>query len=108
MITLASSRLNSRIRNLAVPRSIPDIAILLAWNRCRKRIVTSGHERRRSLYAARAEWHGDRVNAIRELRRRERLTQRAFAELFGVPVNTLRMWDSGLRSAPAPALARAR
>ena len=45
---------------------------------------------------------------MRELRRREGRTQRAFAELIGVPVNTLRMWDSGLRQAPAFALAQAR
>lgn len=37
------------------------------------------------------------MNEIRELRRRERLSQQEFAELIGVPVNTFRMWDSGLR-----------
>jgi DNA-binding transcriptional regulator YiaG len=108
VITLASSRLNSANSRLAFSRTIPNISIVQAWNRCEKGIVTSGHERRRSLYDTRAEWHGDRVNAIRELRCREGFSQREFAALIDVPVNTFRMWDSGLRRAPAPALTHAR
>jgi DNA-binding transcriptional regulator YiaG len=48
------------------------------------------------------------VNAIRELRRHASLSQRALAELLEVPVNTLRMWDSGLRPAPGHMLLRIR
>ena len=48
------------------------------------------------------------MNTLRELRRDASLSQRALAELLDVPVNTLRMWDSGLRSAPAHMLLRVR
>ena len=46
------------------------------------------------------------MNTLRELRRDASLSQRALAELLDVPVNMLRMWDSGLRSAPAHMLLR--
>jgi DNA-binding transcriptional regulator YiaG len=36
------------------------------------------------------------------------LSQHEFAALLEVPVNTFRMWDSGLRPVPAPILLRAR
>jgi DNA-binding transcriptional regulator YiaG len=48
------------------------------------------------------------VNELRELRHHADLSQRGFAKLLDVPVNTLRMWDSGLRPVPAPMLVRAR
>lgn len=48
------------------------------------------------------------MNALRELRRDADLSQRDLAELLGVPVNTLRMWDSGLRPTPAHMLVRVR
>ncbi|HTI37242.1 MAG TPA: helix-turn-helix transcriptional regulator [Vicinamibacterales bacterium] len=48
------------------------------------------------------------MNTLRELRRDASLSQRALAELLDVPVNTLRMWDSGLRSAPPHMLLRVR
>ena len=48
------------------------------------------------------------VNTLRELRRDASLSQRALAELLDVPVNTLRMWDSGLRPAPAHLLLQVR
>jgi DNA-binding transcriptional regulator YiaG len=48
------------------------------------------------------------MNEVRELRRRTGLSQRAFAQLIGVPVNTFRMWDSGLRCVPITMLRRAR
>jgi DNA-binding transcriptional regulator YiaG len=40
------------------------------------------------------------MTEIRELRRTIGLLQREFADLMRVPVNTLRMWDSGLRPVP--------
>ena len=40
------------------------------------------------------------MNELRELRRDADLSQRKLAELLSVPVNTLRMWDSGLRPVP--------
>jgi transcriptional regulator with XRE-family HTH domain len=48
------------------------------------------------------------MNELRELRRDADLSQRKLAELLSVPVNTLRMWDSGLRPVPAHMLLRAR
>jgi DNA-binding transcriptional regulator YiaG len=46
------------------------------------------------------------MTALRELRRTANLTQQAFAALIDVPLNTFRMWDSGLRPVPPPALLR--
>jgi DNA-binding transcriptional regulator YiaG len=37
------------------------------------------------------------VTALRELRRTAELSQQQFASLIDVPLNTFRMWDSGLR-----------
>ena len=48
------------------------------------------------------------MNEIRELRRTARLSQRALAEVIGVPVNTFRIWDSLLRRTPVPVLHGAR
>jgi len=45
---------------------------------------------------------------MRRLRGEIGLSQEAFAAWLAVPVNTLRMWDSGLRPTPPPALHRAR
>jgi DNA-binding transcriptional regulator YiaG len=55
-----------------------------------------------------SEWHRGSVNELRQLRRNADLSQRQFAELLDVPVNTFRMWDSGLRIAPMPIAKRAR
>lgn len=63
---------------------------------------------RRSLYGSPREWH--RVHAVtelRELRCAADLSQQKFAALLGVPVNTFRMWDSGLRPVPLHMLQRA-
>ena len=43
---------------------------------------------------------------LRELRRTAGLSQQECAALIGVPFNTFRMWDSGLRSIPPPVLRR--
>ncbi len=48
------------------------------------------------------------MNELRQLRRHADLSQRHLAGLLDVPVNTFRMWDSGLRPVPAPTLLRAR
>jgi DNA-binding transcriptional regulator YiaG len=48
------------------------------------------------------------MTELRELRRAADLSQHEFAALMSVPVNTFRMWDSGLRPLPAPMLQRAR
>jgi DNA-binding transcriptional regulator YiaG len=48
------------------------------------------------------------MNELRELRRCVDLSQHNFAELLDVPLNTFRMWDSGLRRVPARILLRAR
>jgi DNA-binding transcriptional regulator YiaG len=70
--------------------------------------VITGLVFRRSLADRRDEWPGVRsMNALRQLRRDADLTQHAFAELLDVPVNTFRMWDSGLRPVPARMLLQA-
>jgi len=46
-----------------------------------------------------ARWHRVPVRELRALRRAVNLSQQEFAALLGVPINTFRMWDSGLRSA---------
>jgi len=50
-------------------------------------------------------WHG--MTALRELRRGAELSQQEFATLLDVPLNTFRMWDSGLRPTPRHLLQRA-
>ena len=59
-----------------------------------------GVENRGSLYPAVTKCHRVTVNELREIRRAAGLSQRQLADLVGVPVNTFRMWDSGLRSVP--------
>jgi DNA-binding XRE family transcriptional regulator len=44
------------------------------------------------------------VTELKTLRRTLGLTQTQLAALLDVPVNSLRMWDSGLRPAPARVL----
>ena len=72
----------------------------------RKSVVSAGLVFRRSLYEFRDEWHREHVNALRQLRRNANLSQHQCAELLGVPVNTFRMWDSGLRPTPSGVLER--
>ncbi|MBI5130583.1 MAG: helix-turn-helix domain-containing protein [Rhodopseudomonas palustris] len=43
--------------------------------------------------------------AVRELRRRARLTQTEFAARLGVPVETIRNWEQGKRAPRGPARA---
>ncbi len=45
------------------------------------------------------------VPAVRELRRRARLTQAEFAARLGVPIDTIRNWEQGKRSPRGPARA---
>ena len=47
------------------------------------------------------------VPALRKLRRTAELSQQQFASLIDVPLNTFRMWDSGLRPTPPHLLERA-
>ena len=44
--------------------------------------------------------------AVRDLRRRARLTQQQFAARLGVPVETIRNWEQGKRMPRGPARAR--
>jgi DNA-binding transcriptional regulator YiaG len=72
-------------------------------------VVITGLVLRRSLYDCARQWHRLRsMTALRELRRAADLSQQEFAALMSVPVNTFRMWDSGLRPAPLDAVYRAR
>jgi len=47
------------------------------------------------------------VSTLRKLRRTAELSQQPFASLIDVPLNTFRMWDSGLRPTPPHLLERA-
>ena len=47
------------------------------------------------------------MNALRHWRRDADLSQQDFAELLDVPLNTFRMWDSGLRPVPTRILQQA-
>jgi DNA-binding transcriptional regulator YiaG len=71
--------------------------------------VITGLVRRRSLYDSPLTWHRvPGVTPLRELRRAADLSQQACAALVDVPLNTFRMWDSGLRPVPPHMLQRAR
>jgi DNA-binding transcriptional regulator YiaG len=48
------------------------------------------------------------MNDLRELRLAMGLTQEGFASLLGVPIETLRTWDSGRRRVPSQVLAQAK
>jgi DNA-binding transcriptional regulator YiaG len=72
-------------------------------------MMTSGHPGRRPFYDGRGGWHRVlNMNELRQLRRHGDLSQRDFAGLLAVPLNTFRMWDSGLRPVPTHMLLRAR
>src|SRR3954468_15892847 len=45
------------------------------------------------------------LSAVRDLRRRSRLTQLEFAARLGVPVETIRNWEQGKRAPRGPARA---
>ena len=47
------------------------------------------------------------MTELRRLRLESGLSQQAFAIALGIPLNTLRMWDSALRPTPADVLAHA-
>ena len=55
---------------------------------------------RRSLYGELPQWHCETVNELRQLRRNAGVTQRDLAELLNIPINTFRMWHSGVRRPP--------
>lgn len=40
------------------------------------------------------------TNAIRELRKRYKLTQKALSELTGIPKRTIESWEGGQRNPP--------
>ena len=48
---------------------------------------------------------GTPVPAVRDLRKRARLTQAEFAAKLGVPIETIRNWEQGKRSPRGPARA---
>jgi DNA-binding transcriptional regulator YiaG len=86
-----------------------DAAILIGCAIPPERVLTSGLKCRRSLYDERGGWHRVfSMNELRQLRRHADLSQRDFAGLLDIPLNTFRMWDSGLRPVPAHMLLRAR
>jgi len=60
-------------------------------------IVQEGQD---SLYAGHERWHGVTVTELRIARLDAGFSQAELATLLDVPLNTLRMWDSGLRPTP--------
>jgi hypothetical protein len=101
MISLASSRQNPADGFPARFRRFE-----FRWPRADALIL--GHECRGSLYVSSCQWHLQGVTELRTLRRTAGLTQHEFAALLEAPVNSFRMWGSGLRPAPVPMLARAK
>ncbi len=75
---------------------------------CSKMSLIIGLAFRRSLCEFGREWHCVSMNELRELRCDANLSQQHLAALLNVPVNTFRMWDSGLRRLPAYVIAQAR
>ncbi len=57
------------------------------------------------LAAAAAPCETAALPAVRDLRRRARLTQTEFASRLGVPVETIRNWEQGKRAPRGPARA---
>jgi putative transcriptional regulator len=57
------------------------------------------------LTPAAAPVEAARSPAVRDLRRRARLTQQQFAARLGVPVETIRNWEQGKRMPRGPARA---
>jgi DNA-binding transcriptional regulator YiaG len=53
-------------------------------------------------------WHGEHVTELRACRRQLGLSQAGLADLVGVPLNSLRMWDCGTRPTPGDVLERAK
>jgi DNA-binding transcriptional regulator YiaG len=100
---------NARFRNGPFPSANLTIVFSsLDEIRCNPVVIT-GLVLRRSLYDFAPKWHRLRsMTELRELRRAADLSQQEFAALMSVPVNTFRMWDSGLRPAPPDAVQRAR
>jgi hypothetical protein len=52
-------------------------------------------------------WHGEHVTELRACRRQLAQSQAEFARTLGVALNSLRMWDSGVRPTPPALLERA-
>jgi DNA-binding transcriptional regulator YiaG len=57
-------------------------------------------------WESRNRWHRDRMTELRRVRQEAGLSQLQAASLLAVPVNTFRMWDSGLRPTPRPVVER--
>jgi hypothetical protein len=109
VISLASSRQNSRITRSPFFGAFLFIVLFGACQVFRERIVITGLVRRRSRYDSPLTWHRvPVVTPLRELRRAADLSQQECAALDDVPLNTFRIWDSGLRRVPPHMLQRAK
>jgi transcriptional regulator with XRE-family HTH domain len=75
---------------------------------CHDPSMILGQECRGSLYCAAVEWHRQPVTTLRSLRLELGLTQAEHAALLGVPINSFRMWDSGIRVTPLDIITRSR
>jgi transcriptional regulator with XRE-family HTH domain len=85
-----------------------EVAIWATLQLISKPLAITGLVIRRSLYGEVRPWHCEDVNELRELRRNANATQRDLAELLNIPMNTFRMWDSGLRRPPVHIVTQAR
>ena len=109
MISLASLRHNSaNIDLMDFPEQFLRGSFFADRRDASKRSLITGLVFRRSLYLEGGKWQCVSVNALRSLRRNAQVTQQELADLLAVPVNTFRMWDSGLRHPPTHIVARAR
>ena len=63
---------------------------------------------RESLHLHANQWHGERVTEPRACRRQLGQSQAKLAAMLGVALNSLRMWDSGMRTTPTAVLEQAK
>ena len=61
-----------------------------------------------SLHLPANQWHGERVTELRACRRQLGQSQAKLAAMLGVALNSLRMWDSGMRTTPTAVLEQAK
>lgn len=63
---------------------------------------------RESLHVPANQWHGERVTELRACRQQLAQSQAELAAMLGVALNSLRMWDSGMRTTPTAVLEQAK
>jgi DNA-binding transcriptional regulator YiaG len=64
--------------------------------------------RQLALHISADRWHVEQVTELRSCRRQLSLSQAEFADMLGVPLNSFRTWDSGLRPTPGEIVEQAK